>query len=506
MYCGGVRSLSALLVGGWLLFGQPTVGEIIREAGTLFKIYQDHGQTDADKATLVKFFTAHDADFDTNSEYLLSKARYLALVGNDVDARATFDRVPDRALTVPSDLFNRLQIRMAADPASAIPLALKLASASEAKFVTWVHDSLAQRYTPTARGGVQTPAHEALLTALAASEPSATVSAALRMWIEAGRTSDAVRLRQLARLTFDAPTAYAVRYQLLLAGLLELRPDVAMEAIDLRQRIIDELQNELRQLTRDDPRYTRDRYWLAYAFAAKARTAAKRDGESSQLEALRQASLYSPDAEDRLRAAEYFYEKATLGGQAEYRSSYADALEAAGDLPDALTVRTDAARFDAEMVPALRSLFNRARPGGSFDSYWRDARFTGRPAAPEFTLPTPSGEFVKLVSYRGRWILLDFWGTWCQPCQADMPLVDALAREYPNQVLALAFHDTPTTVANYMRQRGYSFPVVVGSDDIGERFHVPYFPFKVIVAPDGRYVALSNDTWEADVREWLAVR
>jgi hypothetical protein len=70
-------------------------------------------------------------------------------------------------------------------------------------------------------------------------------------------------------------------------------------------------------------------------------------------------------------------------------------------------------------------------------------------------------------------------------------------------VLTLAVEDAPSTVSNYMRQRKYSFPVVLASEDVVRAFGVPYFPFKVVVAPDGRYLALPNETWESEARDWL---
>ena len=55
--------------------------------------------------------------------------------------------------------------------------------------------------------------------------------------------------------------------------------------------------------------------------------------------------------------------------------------------------------------------------------------------APEFALPTLSGEAVRLADLRGKVVLLNFWATWCVPCRTEMPAIEELYQRYKTQGL-----------------------------------------------------------------------
>jgi thiol-disulfide isomerase/thioredoxin len=102
---------------------------------------------------------------------------------------------------------------------------------------------------------------------------------------------------------------------------------------------------------------------------------------------------------------------------------------------------------------------------------WRRAREGDEDAgAPERSIDIWALEFqsvdgaaIKMASWRGRPLLLNFWATWCGPCVVEMPLLDRFAREQPArgwQVLALAV-DQPDPVRRFVAERTLTLPVAL---------------------------------------------
>ncbi|MBN8503969.1 MAG: TlpA family protein disulfide reductase [Burkholderiales bacterium] len=77
----------------------------------------------------------------------------------------------------------------------------------------------------------------------------------------------------------------------------------------------------------------------------------------------------------------------------------------------------------------------------------------------------PSGQALKLASFRGRWLVLNFWATWCAPCIKELPDFDQFHRDEQArpgregwQVVGLAV-DGPTPVRDFLKRRPVSFPI-----------------------------------------------
>ncbi len=110
--------------------------------------------------------------------------------------------------------------------------------------------------------------------------------------------------------------------------------------------------------------------------------------------------------------------------------------------------------------------------------------------APEFVLPLLGGGEVELAKLRGKTVILDFWATWCAPCEVQMPILDALWREQGDgrlMVVGISVDtDPPATVARWVEERGIGYPIAVGDQELAMRYGILGFPSLVFIDPEGR--------------------
>jgi cytochrome c biogenesis protein CcmG/thiol:disulfide interchange protein DsbE len=87
--------------------------------------------------------------------------------------------------------------------------------------------------------------------------------------------------------------------------------------------------------------------------------------------------------------------------------------------------------------------------------------------APDFALSDLDGATVQLSALRGQVVLVNVWATWCPPCRAEMPMIEAAYAQYREQgftVLAVNQREDARTVADYMAESGLSFPALLDRD------------------------------------------
>ncbi|NDJ75330.1 MAG: thioredoxin domain-containing protein [Chloroflexi bacterium] len=134
-------------------------------------------------------------------------------------------------------------------------------------------------------------------------------------------------------------------------------------------------------------------------------------------------------------------------------------------------------------------------------TYESMAALTNQPVAPEpapvtivpspydFTLSGLDGEEVALTDYRGGYVLVNFWATWCPPCTAELPDLNRFYETYRDQgfeILAINEGEDAATVRNFMSNNGYSIPVVLDENmNVGDQYKVVGIPSSFLFGPDG---------------------
>jgi len=118
-----------------------------------------------------------------------------------------------------------------------------------------------------------------------------------------------------------------------------------------------------------------------------------------------------------------------------------------------------------------------------------------RKRAPNFNLTDIEGNSLSLAQFRGKVVLLDFWGTTCGGCKIELPWYVAFDRNFGSRGLSLIgldmYGEKPSVVRTFVNAWHMKYPVAIGTDRIGDEFHVQELPMTLLIDRHGR-IALSH--------------
>ncbi|MFM8237500.1 MAG: TlpA family protein disulfide reductase [Actinomycetota bacterium] len=112
--------------------------------------------------------------------------------------------------------------------------------------------------------------------------------------------------------------------------------------------------------------------------------------------------------------------------------------------------------------------------------------------APDFTLPKVGGGTVSLTELRGRPVVLNFFASWCVPCEEEMPILERLDRTGAVEVVAVTFRDSPGDARRFVGRLGLGFPVLLdddGSNPVARAYGVRSPPMTFFIGRDGTIAA-----------------
>lgn len=111
-------------------------------------------------------------------------------------------------------------------------------------------------------------------------------------------------------------------------------------------------------------------------------------------------------------------------------------------------------------------------------------------AVPELRIATLDGDTFDLSQQRDRWVVVNYWATWCSPCLKEMPDLDAFATSRTDvTVIGLAYEDiAPEEMRAFLAEHPVSYPIaIVDVFEPSADFPAPRgLPMTWLIAPDGR--------------------
>ena len=118
--------------------------------------------------------------------------------------------------------------------------------------------------------------------------------------------------------------------------------------------------------------------------------------------------------------------------------------------------------------------------------------------APDFTLQTPDGGTLSLSDLRGKYVILDFWASWCAPCRAAFPAMKEIYAQYKDKGLEILGISNDSRREDWLRaleqdqlpwkQVIDEFPEEYAPALAATQYAVPYLPTLILIDPDGKIV------------------
>ena len=145
------------------------------------------------------------------------------------------------------------------------------------------------------------------------------------------------------------------------------------------------------------------------------------------------------------------------------------------------------------LVAALAALVSCKNAVKDADSEYAVDMIKKGEAIPTFSLKDRSDVLHSPDEFAGKYVVYDFWATWCPDCRADLPAMKELYAKYGDKVafVGISFDTDPEKLDAYVAENGIAWPqlsdfVTKKESKVADAFHVKWIPSMYLVGPDGK--------------------
>ena len=144
------------------------------------------------------------------------------------------------------------------------------------------------------------------------------------------------------------------------------------------------------------------------------------------------------------------------------------------------------------------------------------------PSEPDVTFKNLEGQDVALAGFKGKVVVVNFWATWCEPCQTEIPWMIGFQQKYADRgftLLGVAMDDEGKSIVEpYVEKTQFdvdghsmamNYPIVLGNDDLASKFGgLIGLPTTIVITRDGkihkRFIGIvSHDELEKEIKALL---
>lgn len=277
------------------------------------------------------------------------------------------------------------------------------------------------------------------------------------------------------------------------------------------------------------------RTWYRYIYASVNYIEAKTSKDIVLTEKLlKTASLYSPDLKDANSTPAYFYEMFFIYAHPKesFKDDYLTFIQRDSKYNDnistnylpyfaksstveskVLSTLLDMALVNPTNKEKLKSYYiQNNTEKKSFSEYWNAAIDSISKKAPPISLKQIDNKVFSSNALKGKWILLDFWGSWCPPCRKEHPSLqnyyDSVITKNRGKIslLTIACKDKSPSVLKYMSDNGYTFPVAMSDNNIEDKYSISGYPTKILITPNNKYLVIPFGTdWKMLIKGYADI-